>query len=397
MFIAKKALTLADSETVAMAARAAEMKQRGISVIALAAGEPDFDTPGHIKQAGIKAIQDGFTKYTPAAGTTELRQAIAAYFKRNNGLDYQPSQIIVTNGGKHAIYNAVLATLEEGDEVVIPAPYWVTYPEMIKLAGARAVIIPTTEKSNFKITPDDLKKAITKKTRMFILNSPSNPTGSVYNREELAGLAKVLQKTDIYVLTDEIYEKIIYDGTKHVSLASFDPELKERCLVVNGASKAFAMTGWRIGWLACNQEIAKVVNKIQGQTTLHPCSIAQKAATAALNSPQDFLREWVRKFDERRQYVVKRLNAMPGITCIMPQGAFYVFPRMTAYIGKKCGTTTINNSTDFVNFMLDQAQVAMVQGSAFGAEGYFRISYAVSMSDLEQAMNNIEEALKKLT
>jgi aspartate aminotransferase len=395
--ISQRARLLADSETVAMATRAQELKVQGHDVIALAAGEPDFDTPDHVKEAGIQAIRDGYTRYTPAAGSAELRRAIATAFKRNNNLDYQPEQIVVTNGGKHALFNAMLAVFDEGDEAIVPAPYWVTYPEMVKLVGGKPVIIPTTHRTGFKISAEELEQAITPRTRLLVFNSPSNPTGSVYSRAELTSIADVLARyPHIYVLTDEIYEKLVYDKAEHISLASLDPALKERCLVVNGASKAYAMTGWRLGWLACNTEIAKAVNKIQAQTTHHPCSIAQQAAVAALNGPQDFINDWVREFDARRTLVADRLNRMPGLTCTMPQGAFYVFPRMAEYMGKRHGGTTINSSGDFCAYLLDKAHVAVVPGAAFGAEGYFRISYAASRQDLATAMERIEQALGKL-
>ena len=395
MQISHYAQALATSQTVAITSKAKQLKKEGQDMIILAAGEQDFNTPDNVKEAAISAIREGFTKYTDATGIIELKQAVADTFRRNNGLDYQTDQIVVTNGGKHAIFAALMATINPGDEVLIPAPYWVTYPEVVKLVGAKAVILPAADAAGFKLTPAQLEAAITDKTRMLILNSPSNPTGSVYTREELTGLAAVVKGRDLYVLTDEIYEKIIYDEQEHVSIATLEG-IKDQCLVVNGASKAFSMTGWRMGWVAVPPSLGPVMKRIQSQTTHHPCSITQKATLAALTSPQGFMDGWVAEFDERRKYVVNRLNGIEPITCLIPKGAFYVFPSMAECCGKRAGKTVIRNSEDFCNYLLEHL-VAVVPGSAFGAENYFRISYAASMDDLTKALDRIEKAVGDLS
>jgi len=385
--ISHRAATLTPSLTLAIDSKAKQMKAEGIDVVGFGAGEPDFDTPQHIKDACAKALADGFTKYTPAAGIPELRQAIADKFKRDNGLSYKPSQIIVSCGGKHSCYNTILATCEEGDEVIIPAPYWLSYPEMVKLAGARSVIIETTDKTEFKVTPEQLRKAITPRTRLFILNSPSNPTGSLYSREEIKALGDICVEKDVLIMSDEIYEKLVYDGAEHVSVAGFSPAHYEHTIVVHGFAKAWSMTGWRLGFLAAPEPIAKAIDAIQGHSTSNPNSFAQKGGVAALNGPQDHLKIWLAEFARRRSYAHKKLNSIPGISCVNARGAFYLFPNISR-LGLK--------STEFCAKLLEQEKVAAVPGIAFGADDYLRISYATSMANIEKGLDRLEKFAKTL-
>jgi len=383
------------SVTMAVTGRAKEMKASGIDVVSMSAGEPDFDTPQHIKDAAIEALGDGLTKYTPVAGTPELRKAVAEKFSRENSLEYEPAQVLVSIGGKHSCYLAVAALIDEGDEVLIPAPYWVSYPDMVILAGGTPIIMETTNDTGLKITPDQLRAAITSKTRMLILNSPSNPSGAVYTREELAALAEVLVSTDVFVVSDDIYEHLIYEG-EHVNILNVKPELEDRTIVVNGVAKAYAMTGWRIGYAAGPEAVIKQMSKVQSQQTSNAVSFAQKATVAALNGPQGHMAEWKAEYDERRRYIVNRLNAVSGVACATPAGAFYVFPDVSTYIGKSLGGTAIEDDVTLCNQLLEEFKVATVPGSGFGTPGFMRISYATSMELIEEGMNRIEAGLKAL-
>jgi len=382
---------------LAVSQKARELKAAGKDIISLGAGEPDFDTPDNIKQAAIKAINDGDTKYTAVDGTPVLKDAIIKKFKRENNLGYQADQITVGAGGKHVIYNAMAATLNEGDEVVIPAPYWVSYPDIVLLAGGTPIILECNEKQGFKINPVELEKIITKKTKWIILNSPSNPTGACYSEDDIREIAKVLIKhPHVYILSDDIYEHVAYEGFKFFTIAQVT-ELKERVLTMNGVSKAYSMTGWRIGYAAGPKEIIKAIAKIQSQSTTNPSSISQAAAVEALNGTQDFIKERAISFQERRDLVVKALNEIDGIECLNPDGAFYVFPSCKGLIGKKDSSgKEIKTDTDFVQSLLENSGVAVVQGSAFGLEGFFRISYATSMENLKKALEKISAFCKNL-
>jgi len=386
------------SPTLAVTQKARELKAAGKDVISLGAGEPDFDTPKNIKQAAIKAINDGDTKYTAVDGTPVLKNAIIKKFKRENNLNYQVDQITVGAGGKHVIYNAMVATLNEGDEVVIPAPYWVSYPDIVLLAGGTPIILECNEKQGFKINASELDKSITKKTKWLILNSPSNPTGACYSEDDIREIAKVLIKhPHVYILSDDIYEHVAYEGFKFFTIAQIT-ELKERVLTMNGVSKAYSMTGWRIGYAAGPKEIIKAIAKIQSQSTTNPSSISQAAAVEALNGTQDFIKERATSFQERRDFVVKALNEIDGIECLNPDGAFYVFPSCKGLIGKKDSSgKEIKTDNDFVQSLLENSGVAVVQGSAFGLEGFFRISYATSMENLKKALEKIFIFCKSLS
>ena len=381
------------SPTIAVTQKARELKAAGKDIIALGAGEPDFDTPINIKNAAIRAIKKGDTKYTAVDGTPALKKAIVNKFKRENKLIYTTDQITVGSGGKQVIYNALMATLNKGDEVIIPAPFWVSYPDMVLLAGGKPKIIKCTEKENFKLTPKKLRKAITKKTKWLILNSPSNPTGAGYTKKEIKDLAKVLiRNKKIYILSDDIYEHVKYDNFKFFTIAQL-PKLKERTLTMNGVSKSYAMTGWRIGYAAGPTHIIKAIRKIQSQSTSNPSSISQAAAVEALNGNQGFIKKRANAFKQRRNFVVKSLNAIKGINCLTPNGAFYVFPSCKGLLNKK---TKFKTDTDFVKKLLEKENVAVVQGSAFGLDGYFRISYATSMKNLKKAMDRIKSFCENL-
>ena len=386
------------SPTIAVSTKARELKAAGKDVIGLGAGEPDFDTPENIKEVAIKAIKDGDTKYTAVDGTPTLKKAIVEKFKRENNLDYLGDQITVGAGGKHVIYNAMMATLNEGDEVIIPAPYWVSYPDIVLLTGAKPVIIKCSEDQGFKLKPKDLENTITNKTKWLILNSPSNPTGASYSENEIRNLAEVLKKnSNVHILSDDIYEHVSYEGFKFFTIAQI-PELKERVLTMNGVSKSYAMTGWRIGYAAGPKEIIKAIAKIQSQSTSNPSSVSQAAAVEALSGKQDFISERSKAFQERRDFVVSELNKINGINCLKPEGAFYVFPSCKGLIGKKDKNgKKLENDTDFVKSLLENNNVAVVQGSAFGLEGFFRISYATSMENLEKAMSRIKEFCESLS
>ena len=385
--ISQRAAALTPSLTLAIEARAKGMKAAGEDVVGFGVGEPDFDTPQHIKDAAAKALAEGFTKYTHSSGMPELRQAIADKFKRENGLTYKPSQIIVSCGGKHSCYNVILATCQEGDEVIIPAPYWLSYPEMVKLAGAKPVIVPTTDKTDFKVTPQQLRAAITPRTRVFILNSPSNPTGCVYMPDEVKALGDICVEQDVLIMSDEIYEHLLYEGAVHKSVASFSPAHQEHTVIVHGFAKAWSMTGWRLGFLAAPEPIAKAIDAVQSHSTSNPTSFAQKGALAAITGPMDHLKAWLSEFDKRRRYAHQKLNSIPGISCVNAKGAFYLFPNI-AKTGLK--------STDFCAKLLEAEKVAAVPGIAFGADDCFRLSYATSMANIEKGLDRIERFCKTL-
>jgi len=385
------------SPTIAVTQKARELKAAGKDVIGLGAGEPDFDTPDNIKQAAIKAINDGDTKYTAVDGTPALKKAIVEKFKKENNLDYTTDQITVGAGGKHVIYNTMMATLNDGDEVIIPAPYWVSYPDIVLLAGGKPVVMECDEKQGFKINPSDLEKFITPKTKWIILNSPSNPTGACYSENDIKAIAAVLEKhKHIYILSDDIYEHVTYEGFKFFTIAQIE-SLKDRVLTMNGVSKAYSMTGWRIGYAAGPKDIVKAIAKIQSQSTTNPSSISQAASVEALSGTQDFIKKRADSFQERRDFVVKALNDIDGINCLNPDGAFYVFPSCKELMGKKDSSgKEIKSDTDFVQSLLENSGVAVVQGSAFGLEGFFRISYATSMENLKKALEKISFFCKSL-
>lgn len=386
---------LAPSATLAMSQKSSEMKAQGIDVINLSVGEPDFHTPDKIKDAAKQAIDDNWSYYSPVPGYVDLRKAIVGKLKRENNLDYTVNEILVSNGAKQSVCNTVMALVDDGDEVIIPAPYWVSYPQMVKLAGGEPVIVNATFEQDFKMTPEQLEQAITPKTRLLILCSPSNPTGSVYTKEELEALAKVIVKhDDIIVIADEIYEHINYVG-KHESIAQF-PGMKEHTVIVNGVSKAYAMTGWRIGYIAAPEWIVKGCNKLQGQYTSGPCSISQKAAEAAYTLSQEPVEEMRKTFERRRNLIVELAKEIPGLEVNTPQGAFYLFPKCSSFYGKKAGERTVDNSNDLAMYLLEVGHVATVGGDAFGDPDCFRMSYATSDENIKEAMRRIGEALGKL-
>ena len=381
------------SPTIAVTQKARELRAAGKDVVGLGAGEPDFDTPDNIKKAAIKAIKSGDTKYTAVDGTPALKKAIVSKFKRENKLNYSIDQITVGTGGKQVLYNAFMATLNKGDEVIIPAPFWVSYPDMVLLAGGKPKIVKCTEQEGFKLTAKKLKKAISKKTKWVILNSPSNPTGAGYSKKEIQDLAKILIKNkNVYILSDDIYEHVKYDNFNFFTIAQIS-KLKNRTLTMNGVSKSYAMTGWRIGYAAGPEDIIKAIRKIQSQSTSNPSSISQAAAVEALNGTQGFIKKRSNAFKQRRDFVVKSLNNIKGISCLTPNGAFYVFPSCKGLLNKK---TKLKTDTDFVQKLLEKSNVAVVQGSAFGLEGYFRISYATSMKNLKKAMERIKSFCESL-
>ena len=386
---------LAPSATLAMSQKSNEMKAQGIDVINMSVGEPDFNTPDHIKAAAKTAIDENYSKYSPVPGYADLRKAIAAKLKNENGLDYSINEILVSNGAKQSVCNTLMALVNDGDEVIIPAPYWVSYPQMVKLAGGNPVFVSAGFEQDFKMTPAQLEAAITPKTKMLILCSPSNPTGSVYSHEELAGLAEVIKKHEgVYVMADEIYEHINYVG-KHASIAKIEG-MKERSIIVNGVSKAYAMTGWRIGYIAAPEWIVKGCNKLQGQYTSGPCSVSQKAAEAAYTLEHACVEDMRKAFERRRDLIVKLAKDIPGLEVNIPEGAFYLFPRCSSFLGKSNGEKTINNSTDFALYLLEEAHVATVGGDAFGDPECFRMSYATSDENIKEAMCRIKENLAKL-
>lgn len=394
--LSNRAKNLKPSPTLTINAKAKSMQAQGIKVISFGAGEPDFDTPENIKRAAIKAIEEGFTKYTPVGGIDELKDAIIYKFKRDNGISYKRSEIIVSCGGKHSFYNLAQALFDKGDEVIIPSPYWVSYPPMVSLAEAQPVILETKEENDFKLLPEELEKLITPKTKALVLNSPCNPTGSAYSKKDLEKIAEIAVSKNIFIISDEIYEKIVYDGFEFVSIASLGEEIKKRTIIVHGVAKTYAMTGWRIGYTAGPEEIISAMNNIQSQSTSNPTSISQKASVEALIGPQEEVKKMVSAFQERRDYIVNRLNEIPGVSCYKPVGAFYVFPNFSSYYGKSFKGRKISNSTELADFLLDEAKVAVVPGIEFGADSYERLSYATSMEDIKEGLDRIENALKEL-
>ncbi len=393
MYISEKAKSISPSTTLAIDAKFKQMKADGIDVVGFGAGEPDFDTPQYIKDAAIKAINEGKTKYTPAAGTLELRKAICKKLKDENGLDYTFDQIVVSNGAKHSLVNAFQAILNPGDEVIIPAPFWVSYPEMVKLADGVPVVLQTTEEDEFKFTAEAFKAAINNKTRALVLNSPSNPTGMVYTKEELCAIAKVAVENNIYIISDEIYEHLVYEG-EATSIAAICPEVKDLTIIINGVSKTYAMTGWRIGYSAAPAPIAKVMANIQSHATSNPNSIAQAATVAALSGGQDEIAVMKKAFRERRDYMVERINAIEGVSCLKPQGAFYVLMNISALKGRYIGDVMIKTSDDFANELLDRAKVAVVPCSGFGNDNFVRWSYATSMENIKEGLDRVENFIK---
>ncbi|HBX44652.1 MAG TPA: aspartate aminotransferase [Porphyromonadaceae bacterium] len=394
--LATRLTSLSPSETFAMAQKSNELKARGIDVINLSVGEPDFNTPEHIKQAAQKAIDENYSFYSPVAGFPDLRKAICSKLKNENGLDYTPGQIVVSNGAKQSICNVILSIIDKGEEVIIPAPYWVSYPEMVKLAEGKPVFVKSGIENDFKITPEQLRQAITSKTKALILCSPSNPTGSVYSKEELQAFAEIVKThPHLYVISDEIYEHINY-VSRHESIAQFE-DIRERVIVVNGVSKGYAMTGWRIGWIAAPQGIASACGLLQGQYTSGPSSISQKAATAAYTGDQGCVEEMRKAFERRKNLIVALLSDIPGLRVNNPKGAFYIFPECKSYLGKSYNGTTLQTASDLAMFLLEEAHVACVGGDAFGAPGYIRLSYATSDENITKAVKRIKEALRKLS
>jgi len=392
MNLSVKNLAISPSPTLSIDAKFKEMKANGENVVGFGAGEPDFETPKHIKEAAIKAIEDGLTRYTPAAGTLELRKAIAKKLKEDNGLDYEAKNIVVSNGAKHSLVNALSAILNPGDEVIIPAPFWVSYPEMVKMADGVPQYLYTTEQNGFKFKAQELEEAINEKTKAVILNSPSNPTGMVYTREELEKIADVCVKHNIIVIADEIYEKLIYEG-EHVSIASINEKIKDLTITINGVSKSYAMTGWRIGYAAANDEIAKIMSNIQSHAASNPNSIAQAATFAALTGPQTEVAEMREVFKQRRDYMVERINSIEGVSCIKPQGAFYIMMNIEKLIGKTIAGVEITGSDAFAEAFLKLEKVALVPGKGFGADNYLRWSYATSMENIKEGLDRLEKFL----
>ncbi|MBI5417322.1 pyridoxal phosphate-dependent aminotransferase [Candidatus Poribacteria bacterium] len=396
MFISDKIKNIAPSPTLTIDAKAKKMKHDGIDIVSFGAGEPDFDTPDNIKNAAIKAIHDGATKYTPVAGIPALKDAICAKLLKDNGLKYSASEIVVSCGAKHSLYNVFQGILNPGDEVIIPVPFWVSYPEMVKIAGGKPVFVNTQEKDNFVLTKDLLVSSITPRTRAIVINSPNNPTGMIYSKKELQAIAELAVKNNIIVISDEIYEKLIYDNQYFVSIANLGEEIKKNTVIVNGVSKAYSMTGWRIGYIACDAALAKAVDNLQSHSTSNPTSISQFASVEALNGHQNKVGEMLMAFDKRRKAMVEGLNKLQGVTCKMPLGAFYVFPCVSGLFGKSFGPKKITSATQLVDYFLDEAKVAIVPGEAFGVNAYVRLSYATSLENIEKGLFRIKEAIEKL-
>ncbi|OGD32120.1 aspartate aminotransferase [Candidatus Atribacteria bacterium RBG_16_35_8] len=396
MTISDRAKSINPSQTLAMTAQALKMKREGKKVISFAAGEPDFDTPENIQEEAISAIKQGFTHYTVNSGIIELKEAIIGKLKKDNKVEYKTAEIIISNGAKQCLFNALLTVCNPEDEVLLPTPCWVSYTEQIKFAEAVPIFINTYQEDAFKLSAAQVEEKISSKTKLLILNSPNNPTGAVYDVEELKKIAKLLVKHDIYCISDEIYEKLVYDNTKHLSIASLSDEIKEKIITINGVSKSYAMTGWRIGYAAGPEDIISGMGKIQEHSTSNPNSIAQKASVEALNGRQDTIEEMRREFEERRKYMVEKLNQIKGISCLKPSGAFYAFPSVSKILEKgfKCNGKRIINSFDLADFILKEAEVAVIPGSAFEAEGYLRLSYAASLEDIKEGLDRIENILK---
>jgi aspartate aminotransferase len=396
MKLADRALNISPSPTLSIDAEAKVMASNGHKVVNFGAGEPDCDTPDYIKEAAIAAIRAGKTKYTPVTGISDLKEAVCEKYRVEQGLAYKPQQVVVSSGAKHSLYNAMQVLVEPGDEVILPAPYWVSYLEQIKLAGATPRIIETREENGFKLTPAELESAVGPRTRLFILNSPNNPTGSVFTEEELSALAEIIEKHGITVISDEIYEKLIYNGTKHVSIASFSSALKEQTIVINGVSKAYAMTGWRIGYTISSEPVAKAMAGLQSHSTSNPSSIAQYASVAALTGGQSFTERMRTEFLRRRNYMYERLNAIQGITCTRPSGAFYLYPNLKGCFGKRYRESPVNSATGLATLLLQEAKVAVVPGIAFGNDNYFRLSYASSLENIKEGLDRIENLINKM-
>lgn len=391
--LSEKGLGISPSVTLAITAKAKEMKASGIDVVSFGAGEPDFNTPGHIQEEGIRAIKEGLTRYTAASGIAELKSAVCEKFKRDNGLDYTNENIVISSGAKHSIYNSLMAILNPGDEVIVTRPYWVSYPELIKIAGGIPVFVDAKEDNGFKVTIEDLDKVITDKTKAMILNSPSNPTGAIYNKEELKEIAKWLVEKDLYVISDEIYEELVYDG-EHISIASLGEEIKNNTIVINGMSKAYAMTGWRIGYTAANKEITKIMSNMQSHTTSNPCSISQYASVVGLRGSQEPIELMKKEFVERRNYMVEKINSIDNISCLKPQGAFYIMVNIEKLIGKNINGFEIKDSLTLAEYLLNQAKIAVIPGAGFGVDNYIRLSYATSMENIKEGLDRLEKALQ---
>ncbi len=397
MQISDRANSIKPSPTLAITAKASELKAAGIDVIGFGAGEPDFDTPDNIKNAAIQALNEGQTKYAPVGGTPELKKAIVAKLKRDNGLEYSADEILVSVGAKHSLYNLFQAVLNPGDEVIVPTPYWVSYPDMAILAGAVPVYVEGKEKNGFKLMAADLEGVITERSRLVVINSPSNPTGAAYTEDELKAIADVVRRHEkLAIVSDEIYEKLLYDGFPFASIANVDEQTRKRTFVVNGLSKAYSMTGWRLGYTAGDREVIKAMSKIQGQSTSGATTFAMAGAVEALNGPEDEVLAMRDEFAKRRDYIVDRLNAIEGIRCLKPEGAFYVFPNVSGLFGKKAGTKTITDADAFADYLLESFQVAVVPGAGFGAADYVRLSYATSMENITRGLDRIAEAVAKL-
>ena len=392
--LSKKGLRIAPSVTLEITAKAKAMKDSGIDVISFGAGEPDFNTPEHIQNEGIRSIKEGLTRYTPASGILDLKKAVCEKLKNENGLDYKPSNIIISSGAKHSIHNALMAILNPGDEVIIAVPYWVSYPELVGIADGVPVFIETKEENNFKFSIDDLNNVLTKKTKAIILNSPSNPTGAIYTEEELRAIADWAVENNVFIISDEIYEKLVYDGEKHICISSFNQEIKDLTILINGVSKAYAMTGWRIGYAAAHEDIVKVMSNLQSHATSNPCSISQYASVEAIRGNQDSVEEMKKHFVERRNYMVETINSIKGLSCNKPQGAFYVMVNFTKVLGKTINGKVINSSLDFANLLLEDGNVAVVPGVAFGDDKYVRLSYATSMENIKNGLQRIKEIVE---
>lgn len=397
MKLSARAERLQPSATLTITAKAKALKSQGVDVIGFGAGEPDFDSPDHVKEAAINAINQGLTKYTGVGGIDELKDAIIHRLKEDHNLEYEKSEIITSVGAKHTLYNVIQVLFDKGDEVIVPAPYWVSYPEQIKLAEATPVILETKESDGFKITPEALKQHINSNTKALILNYPSNPTGATYNEAELRAIVDVAMDAGLIIISDEIYEKIIYGGIKHIPVASLGEDIKKATILVNGVSKTYSMTGWRIGYAAGDKDVISAMSKLQGQSTSNPTSISQWAAIAAFTGDHQVIEDRTKEFEQRKNYIVEKLNDIPQISCFDPQGAFYVFPNVSGCYGKKYNGKVIKDSLDFTEFILDEAKVAVVPGVAFGADDYVRISYATSMDDIVKGIDRMTEAIKKLS
>jgi aspartate aminotransferase len=397
MKLSARAERLQPSATLTITAKAKALKAQGVDVIGFGAGEPDFDSPDHVKEAAIEAINKGLTKYTGVGGIDELKDAIIHRLKEDHNLEYEKSEIITSVGAKHTLYNVIQVLFDKGDEVIVPAPYWVSYPEQIKLAEATPVILETKESDGFKITPEALKQHINSNTKALILNYPSNPTGATYNEAELRAIVDVAMDAGLIIISDEIYEKIIYGGIKHIPVASLGEDIKKATILVNGVSKTYSMTGWRIGYAAGDKGVISAMSKLQGQSTSNPTSISQWAAIAAFTGDHQVIEDRTKEFEQRKNYIVEKLNDIPQISCFDPQGAFYVFPNVSGCYGKEYNGKVIKDSLDFTEFILDEAKVAVVPGVAFGADDYVRISYATSMDDIVKGIDRMTEAIKKLS